>query len=104
LQRETTLDIENLGERLGVINASTTNRIDWKEIEKRISEEENNIENIDTTVKENAKCKKNASAFLIHCPKGASTILNIKDTNPKHSENLRHNENPKPKDNRYRRE
>jgi hypothetical protein len=28
LQRETTLDIENLGERLGVINASTTNRID----------------------------------------------------------------------------
>jgi prefoldin subunit 5 len=34
-QRETTLEIENLGERSGVIDASITNRI--QEIEERIS-------------------------------------------------------------------
>ena len=34
-QRETTLEIENLGKRSGVIEASITNRI--QEIEKRIS-------------------------------------------------------------------
>ena len=58
-QRETTLEIENLGKRSGVIDASITNRI--QEIEERISGAEDTIENIDTTVKENAKCKK----FLI---------------------------------------
>jgi hypothetical protein len=51
-QRETTLEIENPGKRSGVI----TNRI--QEIEERISGAEDIIENIDTTVKENAKCKK----------------------------------------------
>jgi type IV secretory pathway VirB4 component len=51
-QRETTLEIENLGKRSGVINASITNRI--QEIEERISGEDNTIENIDTKVK---KCK-----------------------------------------------
>jgi uncharacterized coiled-coil protein SlyX len=56
LQRETTLEIENLGKRSGAIYASITNRI--QEIEKRISGAEDTIENIDTTVKENAKCKK----------------------------------------------
>ena len=55
-QRETTLEIENLGKKSGVIDASITNRI--QEIEERISGAEDTIENIDTTVKENAKCKK----------------------------------------------
>jgi hypothetical protein len=50
-QRETTLDIENLGKRSGVIDASITNRI--QEIEGRIS----GIEDIDITVKEIKKEK-----------------------------------------------
>jgi recombinational DNA repair protein RecR len=53
-QRETTLEIENLGKRSGVINSSITNRIQ----EESISGAEDSIENIDTTVKENARCKK----------------------------------------------
>jgi uncharacterized coiled-coil protein SlyX len=48
--------MENLGKRSGVIDANITNRI--KEIEDRISDTEDTIESIDTTVKENAKCKK----------------------------------------------
>ena len=52
----TTLELENLGKRSGVIDASITNRI--QEIEERISGAEDTIENIDTTVKENAKSKK----------------------------------------------
>ena len=57
-QRETTLEIENLGKRSGVIDASIiTNRI--QEIEERISGAEDTIENIDTTTKKkNVKCKK----------------------------------------------
>jgi uncharacterized coiled-coil protein SlyX len=55
-QRETTLEIENLRKRSGVIDASITNRI--QEIEERISGAEDTIANIETTVKENAKCKK----------------------------------------------
>jgi len=51
LQRETTLKIENLVKRLGVIDASITNRIE--EIET-ISGAQDTIENIDTTVRENA--------------------------------------------------
>jgi hypothetical protein len=51
-----TKEIENLGKRSGVIDASTTNRI--PEIEERISGAEDSTENIDTTVKENAKCKR----------------------------------------------
>jgi predicted nucleic acid-binding Zn-ribbon protein len=54
-QRETSLEIENLGKRSGVIDASITNRI--QEIEERISGAEDSIENINTTVKENANCK-----------------------------------------------
>jgi hypothetical protein len=54
--RETTLKIENLEKRLGVIDASITNRT--QETEERISGAEDTIENIDTTVKENAKCIK----------------------------------------------
>ena len=52
-QRETTLEIGNLGKRSGVIDASISNKI--QEIEKRLSGIEDTIENIDTTVKENAK-------------------------------------------------
>jgi predicted nucleic acid-binding Zn-ribbon protein len=53
-QRETTLQLENLGKRSGVIDASFTKRI--QEIEERILGAEDTIENIDTTVRENAKC------------------------------------------------
>ena len=81
-QRETTLVLENLGKRSGVIDASITNRI--QEIEERISGAEDTIENIDTTVKENTNAKKTS--------------------NPKHPGNPGHNEKTKPKDNRYRRE
>jgi predicted nucleic acid-binding Zn-ribbon protein len=52
-QREITLEIENLEKRSGVIEASITCRI--QEIEERISRAEDTIENIDTTVRENAK-------------------------------------------------
>jgi hypothetical protein len=52
-QRETTLELENLGKRSRVIDASITNTI--LEKEQRISGTEDAIENIDTMVK---KCKK----------------------------------------------
>ena len=52
-QKETTLEVENLGKASGVIDRSITNRI--QEIEERISGAEDTIENIDTTVKENAE-------------------------------------------------
>jgi predicted transcriptional regulator len=81
-QRETTLEIEKRGKRSGVIDASITNRI--QEIKERISGTEDTIENIDTTVKENAECKK------------------IQGT--KYPGNPGHIEKIKPKDNRYRRE
>ena len=53
-QRKTTLELENLGKRSGVIDANINNRI--QKIEETISGAEDTIE--DTTVKENAKCKK----------------------------------------------
>jgi hypothetical protein len=53
-QRETTVELENLGEMSGVIDASITVRIQ----EERISGAEDTIEIIDTTVKENAKSKR----------------------------------------------
>jgi predicted nucleic acid-binding Zn-ribbon protein len=55
-QSETTLEMENLEKRSGVIDASITNKI--QEIEERISGADDTIENIDTAVKENANCKK----------------------------------------------
>jgi F0F1-type ATP synthase membrane subunit b/b' len=55
-QRETTLEIENLGKRSGVINSNITNRI--QEIEERITGAEDTLEHTETTVKENAQCKK----------------------------------------------
>ena len=48
-ERETTLEIENLGKRSGFIDANITNKM--QEIEERISGAEDTIENIDTTVK-----------------------------------------------------
>jgi hypothetical protein len=48
------LELENLEKRSGVRDASITNRI--QEIEEKISED--TIENIDTTVKENARYTK----------------------------------------------
>jgi hypothetical protein len=55
-QRETTLEIETLGKKSGTTNVSISNRI--QEMEERISDSEDSIENIGTTIKENAKCKK----------------------------------------------
>ena len=55
-QRETTLEIENLEKKSGAKNANINNRI--QEMEERISGAEDTIETIDSTVKENAKCKK----------------------------------------------
>ena len=53
-QMQTTLEMENLGKRSGVIDASITNRI--QEIKERIADAEDTIENIDTTKKmSNAK-------------------------------------------------
>ena len=54
-QKVTTLEIENLGRKSGDIDASITNRM--QEIEERISGTDDTIEKIDTTVKENEKCK-----------------------------------------------
>ena len=51
-QRETTLEIENLGKRSGDLDASITDRI--QETEERYRD---TTENIDTTVKENVKCE-----------------------------------------------
>jgi predicted nucleic acid-binding Zn-ribbon protein len=77
-QRETTLKLENLGKRSGVIDASITKRM--QEIKERILGAEDTIENIDTTVRENAKCKRTPI--------------------PKHPGNPGLSEKTKPKDNR----
>jgi chromosome segregation ATPase len=55
-QTETTLELEHLGKRSGIIDTSITNRI--QEIEERISGAKDSIENIGTIVKESVKCKK----------------------------------------------
>jgi uncharacterized coiled-coil protein SlyX len=49
------VELENLRKRSGVIDASITNRI--QDIDERISEAEDTIENIDIIVKETAKSK-----------------------------------------------
>jgi hypothetical protein len=79
-QKETTLEIEILGKKSGTIDASISNRI--QEIEESIPGAEDSIENMDTTIKEYAKCRKIQT--------------------PKHPGNPGHNEKTKPKDNRYR--
>ena len=70
---------ENLGKNSGVIDASTNNRL--QEIEKRISDDEDSIENSDSSQR---KCKMSNAG------------------NPKHPGNPGHNEKTKPKDYRYR--
>jgi uncharacterized protein YjgD (DUF1641 family) len=54
-QRKATLEVENQVKRSGVIDAIITNSIQG--IEERISGVKDTIENINTTVKENKKCK-----------------------------------------------
>ena len=53
---EATLEIETLGKKSGTTDASISKRI--QEMEERISGSEDSIENMDTTIKENSKCKK----------------------------------------------
>jgi hypothetical protein len=55
-QRETTLELEIVGKKSETIDTSISNRI--QEIEERVSGAEDSIENMDTTIKENAKCKR----------------------------------------------
>jgi chromosome segregation ATPase len=55
-QSKAKLEMETLGKKSGSIDASISNRI--KEMEEKISGAEDSIENIGTTIKENAKCKK----------------------------------------------
>ncbi len=55
-QREAALEIENLRKKSGTIDARISNRI--QEMEDGISGAEDSIENISTTIKENAKYKK----------------------------------------------
>jgi hypothetical protein len=56
-QRETeTLEIEILGKKSGTIDANISNRI--QQVEERISGAEDSIGNMDTIIKEHAKCKK----------------------------------------------
>jgi uncharacterized coiled-coil protein SlyX len=47
------LEMETLGKKSGTIDASISNRI--QEMEERISGVEDSIENISTTIKENAR-------------------------------------------------
>jgi len=55
-QRETTMEIENLGKKSGASDASIKSRV--QNLREGItSEVEDIIEHIDTIVKENAKCK-----------------------------------------------
>ena len=54
-QRETALEIETLGKKLETIDTSISNRM--QEMEERISGAEDSIGKMDTTIKENAKCK-----------------------------------------------
>jgi hypothetical protein len=55
-QSEATLEIETLGKKSRTIDSSISKRI--QEMEERISCAEESIENMGTTIKENAKCKK----------------------------------------------
>jgi uncharacterized coiled-coil DUF342 family protein len=54
-QSEAKMEIETLGKKSGAIDSSISNR--KQEMEERISGAEDSIENIGTTIKENAKCK-----------------------------------------------
>jgi predicted RNase H-like nuclease (RuvC/YqgF family) len=56
IQRETTLEIEILAKKSVTIDVSISNRV--QEMGEIISGGEDSIKNMDTTIKENAKCKK----------------------------------------------
>jgi hypothetical protein len=73
LQRQTSLEIENIGQKSGVIDASISNRI--QKIEERISCAEDAIVNIEQQSKK---------------------IQNAKCPNPKHPANPGHNHKTKP--------
>jgi predicted nucleic acid-binding Zn-ribbon protein len=70
-QSEAAMEIETLGKKSGSIDVSISNRI--QEMEERISDAEDSIENISTTIKESAKCKKILT----------QNIQEIQDTNEK---------------------
>jgi predicted nucleic acid-binding Zn-ribbon protein len=55
-QSTTTLEIETLRNKSGNIDMSISNKI--QEMEERISDSGDSIENVDTTIKENTKCKR----------------------------------------------
>ena len=55
-QSETTLEIETLEKKSRNIDTSISNKI--QEMEERMSDAEDSIENMSTTIKENSKCKK----------------------------------------------
>jgi hypothetical protein len=55
-QKNIILEIQNLGKMTGDTDVSISNKI--QEIDQRISGAEDTTENIDTIIKENAKCKK----------------------------------------------
>jgi uncharacterized coiled-coil DUF342 family protein len=55
-QSETMLEIETLGKKSGIIHLSISKRI--QDMKERISGAEDSIENMGTTIKENAKFKK----------------------------------------------
>jgi hypothetical protein len=81
-QSEVILEIENVGKKAGTIDWSISNRM--QEMEETISGAEDSIEDIGTTIKENAKCKMQ------------------KDPNSKHPGNPGNNEKTKPTENRSR--
>ena len=54
-QSETMVEVETLGKKSGTIDESIRNRI--QEMEEKIPVTEDSIENMGTTIKENAKCK-----------------------------------------------
>jgi cell division protein FtsL len=56
IKRKTTLKIETLEKKSGTIDVSISNRIQEKE--ERISDAEDSIGDMDTTIKENEKCQK----------------------------------------------
>jgi chromosome segregation ATPase len=55
-QSEATLEIETIGKKSRTIDETISNRI--QEMEERISDAEDSIESIGTTIKENTKFKK----------------------------------------------
>ena len=55
-ENEATLEIETLGKKSGIMDASISNRV--QEMEERNLCAQDSIENIGITTKENAKCKR----------------------------------------------